>query len=193
MNLKNFKNSTILFFSVGLLIIVILYYNLPSDVRNIINFISIFGTFFSLFGIILAFLQLESIKQINTKTNKDVKISLNKINDVLSISEISKAIKIIQEIQSYLHYQKSELCLLRMKDLKQILIQIKHNNYLNDFTNNEDYEKYIVDLSIDINNISDNIFKPNRPVNFSKINSNLEDVSTKLSDFENKLKFSENE
>lgn len=191
MKLDNIRNYTILLFVIGLLIIIIIYYNLQATDKNIINFISLFGTYLSVFGLILAFLQLESIKKINEKTQTEVQISLQRVNDVLAISEISKSIKIIQEIQSYLHSQKSELSLIRMKDLKQILIQVKHNNNLLEFTNHSDYEKSIVDLSIDINNISDSIFKPNRAVNYSKINSNLEELSTTLSNFENKLKFNQ--
>jgi hypothetical protein len=189
MNASNIKNLTLVIFAIGFLIIVIFYYNLSSVHKNIINFISLFGTFLSLFGIIFAFLQLESLKQINKNTQTQVNLSIEKINDILSISELSKSIKVIQEIQNYLHNQKSELSLVRLKDLKQILIQIKHNNNLTEFTNQEDYEKFIVNLSIDINNISDSILKPSRSVNFSKINSNLEELSTRLSEFENKLKF----
>lgn len=191
MKLDNIKNYTILLFVIGLLIMILIYYNLQTNDKNIINFITLFGTYLSVFGLILAFLQLESIKQINEKTQSEVQISLQRVNDVLAISEISKSIKIIQEIQSYLHSQKSELSLIRMKDLKQILIQVKHNNNLIEFTNHSDYEKSIVDLSIDINNISDSLFKPNRAVNYSKINSNLEELSTTLSNFENKLKFNQ--
>lgn len=192
MNLSNIKNFTIFSFIISFLVIVIFYYNLNDKDKNIINFISLFGTFLSVFGLVLAYLQLESIKQINQKTQEEVKNSMERINDILSVSELSKSIKIIQEIQNYLHNQKSELSLIRMKDLKQVLIQVKHNNNLTEFTSREDYEKSIVDLSIDINNISDCIFKPNRIVNFSKINSNLEELSTRLSDFENKLKFNQN-
>jgi hypothetical protein len=76
-----------------------------------------------------------------------------------------------------------------MKDLKYILIQVKHNKDLEKYTNNEEYSNLLVDLSIDISNLSDNIFKPQKTINITKVNSNLENISTKFSELENKLKF----
>lgn len=187
-NIASIKNTIIAVFVIGFLIIVILYYNLPQENKNVINFISIFGTFLSFFGIVFSFLQLYNIKEINAQTQAEVNKSINKINDILSISELSKAIKIIQEIQQYLHSDKKELSLLRMKDLKQILIQIQYNGKL-ELANNEEFNQYIVDLSIDINNISDNLLNEKKRVEVSKIISNLEEVSTILSKFENNLKF----
>ena len=193
MKLSNIQKITILFFIIGLLIIIILYYNLNETEKNIINFISIFGTFLSFFGIVFAFLQLESLKEINTNTNTEVKNSINRINDILSISELSKGIKVIQEIQTSIHNKKYELSLIRMKDLKYILIQTKHNSKLIELTKKDEYEDSIINLSIDINNVSDSLLKPNKAINYSKVNSNLEDLSTKISELENKLKFTENE
>ena len=54
-----------------------------------------------------------------------------------------------------------------------------------------EYEDSIIDLSIDINNISDSLLKTKKTVNYLKVNSNLEGLSTKISELENKLKFKE--
>ena len=134
MKLSNIQKVTILFFIIGLLVIIILYYNLNETQKNTVNFISIFGTFLSFFGIVFAFLQLENLKEINNNTNIEVKKSLNRVNDILSISELSKGVKIIQEIQTSIHNEKYELSLIRMKDLKYILIQTKHNPKLIELT-----------------------------------------------------------
>lgn len=191
MKLSNIQKVTILFFIIGLLVIIILYYNLNETQKNTVNFISIFGTFLSFFGIVFAFLQLENLKEINNNTNIEVKKSLNRVNDILSISELSKGVKIIQEIQTSIHNEKYELSLIRMKDLKYILIQTKHNPKLIELTKKNEYEDSIIDLSIDINNISDSLLKTKKTVNYLKVNSNLEGLSTKISELENKLKFKE--
>lgn len=191
MKLSNIQKITITFFIIGLLIIVILYYNLNETEKNIVNFVSIFGTFLSFFGIVFAFLQLENLKEINNNTNTEVKKSISRVNDILSISELSKGVKIIQEIQASIHNKKYELSLIRMKDLKHILIQTKHNSKLIELTKNIEYEDSIMNLSIDINNVSDSLLKSNKTVNYSKVNSNLEGLSTKISELENKLKFIE--
>ena len=97
--------------------------------------------------------------------------------------------KIVDEIQNSLRSNKNEVALIRMKDLKYILIQIKHNKALEIYTSNDEYSDLLVDLSIDISNLSDNIFRPHKNINVTKVNLNLEKISTKFSELENKLKF----
>lgn len=189
MKLSNRQIFTILIFIVGFLGLIIYYQNLPENERIALNLISIFGTYLSLFGIIMSFFQIYDLKEINDQTQKEVNISLAKINNILSISELSKSLKIIDEIQNSLRAKKNEISLIRMKDLKYILIQIKHNKELKIHTTNEEYTQLLVDLSIDISNLSDNILKPNKSVNITRVNSNLENIATKLSELENQLKF----
>lgn len=189
MKLSESQNKSILLFIVGTILILILYGNLKNNDRTIINFFTLYGTFASLFGLWLAYAQILSLKVSNQKTQVAVTKSLDRINQILSVSELSKAVKIIQEIQSSNLNNKHELSLIRMKDLKHILIQIKYNSDLNTYTETNIYNKNITDLSIDINNIHDLIIGKKKNINFSKLNSNLEELSTTLSEFENKLKF----
>lgn len=189
MNLSKAQIFTILFFVVGFLGLYIYYQNLDSQLKNSLNLISILGSYLSLFGIIMSFYQIYDLKEINDRTQKEVNQSLTKINNILSISELSKSLKVIDEIQNCLRNSKNEIGLIRMKDLKYILIQIKQNKDLEQHTNNEEYSQFIVDLSIDISNLSDNILKPQKSINITKVNSNLENIATKLIELENKLKF----
>ncbi len=189
MNLSDSQKKTILVFVIGTIIIFGLFYFLNSEEKTLINFFTLFGTFASLYGLWLAYMQILSLKISNESTKKAVDKSLNRINQVLSVSELSKANKIIQEIQTSNINSKHELSLIRMKDLKHILIQIKFNSELNIYTETSTYNKNITDLSIDISNLNDFILGTKRGVNFSKLNSNLEELSTTLSEFENKLKF----
>jgi len=189
MKLSKVQIYTILIFIIGFLGLYIYYNSLDKTFKNSLNLISIFGSYLSLFGIIMSFYQIYDLKAINDKTQKEVNLSLIKINNILSVSELSKSLKIVDEIQNSLRVNKNELALIRMKDLKYILIQVKHNKDLEKYTNNEEYSNLLVDLSIDISNLSDNIFKPQKTINITKVNSNLENISTKFSELENKLKF----
>ena len=189
MKLTNSQLYALILFVISIGATYIVYGNLEKELKNIINLFSIFGTLASVYGIYLAYLQIQGIKETTQSTREAVDKSVIRINQVLSISEISKASKVIQEIQVSIIHNKNELALIRMRDLKQILIQAKYNGELLYFTQNESYNQNITDLSIDINNISDLVLEKKKGVNFSKVNQNLEAISTLLSEFENKLKF----
>jgi len=191
MRLSNNRRNAIIILVIVLLISgFVFFYVLTAIERTILNFLSLFGTFLSLYGLYLAYVQILDIKRINEGINIAVTDSLNRINQVLSVSELSKANKIIQEIQTSNLNDKYELSLLRMKDLKYILIQIKSNVELNIYTATDVYNKNITDLTIDIHNLNYLVLgKKKNGVNSTKLNSNLEELSTILTEFENKLKF----
>jgi len=191
MNLSDNRRNAIIILVIGLLISgFVFFYVLKAVEQTILNFLSLFGTFLSLYGLYIAYVQILDIKRINEGINVAVTNSLNRINQVLSVSELSKANKIIQEIQTSNLSDKYELSLLRMKDLKHILIQIRSNEELNIYTETSVYNKNITDINIDITNLTNLVLgKKKNGVNPTKLNSNLEDLATILSEFENKLKF----
>lgn len=180
-------------FIIGTLIMSLIFYYLPIKDKTVVNAFTLFGTFFSLFGLAVAYIQIHSISQTSKQTKIAVEKSLLRINQVLSVSELSKANKTIQEIQSFIIHQKHEIALMRMKDLKAILIQVKYNEDLFEYTNNGVYNQNITDLGSDINNIHDLIVGNKKGLNFSKLNQNLENLATTLTDFENKLKYKEHD
>lgn len=193
MNLSDSQKKSIFFFIIGVFIICLLFFSLNTNEKTIVNFFTLFGTFLSLFGLGLAYQQILSIKLINQSTSLAVNESLKRINKIISVSDLSKANKIIQEIQESNLNSKPELSLMRMKDLKHIMIQIKYNEDLNEYTKAGIYVKNITDLSIDIKNLSTFILGNKRAVNFATLNNNLETLSTTLCEFENKLKFETND
>ena len=75
-----------------------------------------------------------------------------------------------------------------MKDLKAILVQAKHIPEISSLTTTEEFRNSIITLTTDINNTSDYISNRKKRVNFSTINSNLENIATTISDFETQLK-----
>ncbi|WP_449438810.1 hypothetical protein [Pedobacter steynii] len=145
----------ILTFIWGNIIMGALYFFLDEKDKTIINFISLFGTFLSVYGLAFAYFQIMSIHATGLQIKSEIERSMLRINQVLSISELSKAGKIIHEIQTYIINQKYEVSLIRMKDLKSILIQIKYNEELSEYTSQGIYNQNITDLGSDINNIND--------------------------------------
>lgn len=193
MNTSNNRAVAIGALVIGTLIIIALFISLDKESKTVVNFFTLYGTFASIYGLVIAYLQIQSIKQTSQQTKEAVDKSLFRINQVLSISDISRANKVIQEIQSSILGNKHELALIRMKDLKQILIQVKYNRDLDEFTTDTNYNQNIIDLSIDISNINDLLLLGKQGINFSKVNQNLENLATLLSEFENALKFKKND
>jgi hypothetical protein len=187
------RNLAILIFIVGTSLMAIIFYFLPDKDRTAVNAFTVFGTFLSLFGLGFAYLQIQSINTTSEQTKVAVDKSLLRINQILSVSELSKANKTIQEIQSFNIQGKHEISLMRMRDLKSILIQVKYNDDLEEYTNDNIYNQNITDLGSDINNLHDLLIGNKKGVNFSRINQNLESLSTTLAEFENKLKYKGND
>jgi hypothetical protein len=167
----------------------ILFYLLEDKDKTTVNGFTLFGTYFSLYGLAIAYLQIQSINQTSRQTKIAVEKSLLRITQVLSVSDLSRANKTIQEIQSFIIQEKYEIALMRMKDLKGILIQVKYNEELVEYTSDYVYNQNVTDLGNDINNLHDLIVGTKKGLNFSRLNQNLENIATTLTEFENKLKY----
>ena len=176
-------------FIAGTVTIFIIFLRLDTTQKTVANAFTLFGTYFSLYGLFIAYLQIKNIKETSEETKIAVETSAMRVNQIISVSELSKSNKTIQEIQMFLQNDKHELALIRMKDLKSILIQVKFNDHLQDYTNDHLYNQNITDLGTDISNLYDHITGGKKGVNFSKLNQNLEKLSTILTEFENKLKY----
>lgn len=188
MDLNKKQIYSILIFLIIALIITGLFFWLDPH-QTTLNFISIFGTYASLYGIFITYIQIQSVKEHNNITQKAIEKSLTRINQIISVADLSKAIKTTQEIQNYIVLEKHEIALLRMRDLKFILIQAKYNEDLKLLIANGNHNSLITDLGINIINITEYLFGKKMNINFSKINENLIGIETMLSEFENTLKF----
>lgn len=83
---------------------------------------------------------------------------------------------------------KLEIMILRMRDLKTILIQVKYNDDLFEYTNSKIYINNITDIGSDISILHNVIIGSKQKLNLSRIQQNLETLATTLSHLENKLK-----
>jgi len=186
--MKNDRTKwTLRIFGIGSILVFVLYFNLPDTQKSTLNAISLFGTYASVFGLAVAGYQIFLIKGISETTEQEVKNTHKRINQIISVADLSKANKIVQEIQHFIGTEKHELCLLRMRDLKEIIIQSKYSSNLNTLTETDEYNEIIQKLSIDLNNISD-FSRSNKKVNFGIINENLEHISTIILNYESNIK-----
>jgi hypothetical protein len=185
-----YRNKTRSIFMLGLLLVGLLYFVFfDQKDQNMINGITVLGTYLSLLGIVISYFQIKSVKDINEKTKTAIEISLQRLNQLVVVADLSKAIKIIEEIQQFIQQKNYAIVLIRMKDLKSILIQAKHNEEANKLIEYESFCINLNELIVDIKNMHEfttGYKKTN--LNFSKITNHLEDLSTTLTAFEHKLK-----
>ncbi len=186
--LYRYKTSSI--FIIGLLLMSLLYFVfIEQKDQNMINGITVFGTYFSVFGIFISYLQIKSAAAINIETKYAIEKSLEKMNQLILVADLSKANKIIDEIQQYIVHEYYQIALIRMKDLKSILIQAEQNKDIYSaitddcFTNNLGILKADI---ISLHQYTTGIKKSG--LNFSKISIHLEELSTTLTAFEHQLK-----
>ena len=178
---------TVFVFLIGIIGVYILLLSFPDEEKTTVNVFTLFGTYTSTFGLIIACIQIFSLKKISEITKTEIQKTQKRISQIISVSELSKANKIIQEIQHFIVTEKNEMGLLRMRDLKEIMIQAKCSYDLHKFTESNEYNEIIQRLSDDLNNLSEFI-RVKKKMNFTVLNKNLEKISTSILNYENNLK-----
>lgn len=163
------------------------YFLSPED-RTFINYLNIVGLIIGIIGIIIAYIQILSIKQVTLAIKKEVTDSLNKNKSILLISDISKKVSMITEIQGFIRFNKIEMCVLRMKDLKLLLSDLNTYKEFSSLVNKKEFTNSFSDFHIDLENFHKSLLNDKNKIDKEKINANLEKLSTLLIDVEFKLK-----
>ncbi len=189
--MKRFRDPVfaLIVYGIGLIIISFGYYFIPNDLKNIVNYISITGTFSSVYGILVAYAQIMSVRETAENTKLKIEKSNKRVMKILSVSDLSKAIKIIPEIQNYLSADKDESALMRLKDLKGILLNLKFIKDIEELTSDEKFVDALNELSIHSANLSKAMMGTKTGLNKSKIISDLDNIENQLNEFEGYLKY----
>jgi len=161
---------------------------LPPIDRTFINILNIVGLILSIIGILIAYLQILSIKEVTLAIQTEVKESLKKNKSMLLISDISKKVSMITEIQGFLRFNKIEMCVLRMKDLKLLLSDLNSDKQFSSLVNKREFGSSYSDFHIDLGNFHKFLLNEKNIIDKEKINANLEQLSTILLGVEFKLK-----
>lgn len=186
--INNNRFFSAIVFLIGALLFISFYNYLDSKDKGPLTIISLFGTLFSLLGIFLTFLQIRSIKQTAVETKIAIDNYSSRFNFIITITEITKGSKVINEIETYLFDRKHELALLRMKELKDLLIKLRANQDFSKEINQKRFRDSIRYLSVDINNIKNGLLDSKDRVDYILISQHLEGLATLLVEHENKLK-----
>lgn len=176
--------SIILFLLLSLVFGITIYLdffdNKLSISQTIINGVGILGVYFTILGIGYTFKQVLLVKE-------EVQNKLKELNEFLSYSEISSTVKQTREIQTFIQNKRYESALLRMKDLKSKLIEIKCNQKLLGYIVDGDISIHLASIEIDMSNIDDAL-QGVKGVNYRVVSQNLEKVITCLENIVGQLK-----
>ncbi len=152
------------------------------------NYVSIIGSVASLFGIWVAYLQIRSVREITKETQSAVNNKLADLNNHLTMVDMSRIHSIGKDIQTFLLYSKHEVALIRMRDFKAELIQLRQNEHLFNGDQINRLSLSIKDIGIDIVNLNTN-YKKKEQLSTDTINEHIEDALTILTEIEGQLKY----
>lgn len=176
--------STVLFLLLLLIFGITVYLDIAGSKlyisQTIINGVGILGVYFTILGIGYTFKQVLLVKE-------EVQNKLEELNEFLSFSDISSTVKQTREIQTFIQNKKYESALLRMKDLKSKLIDIKCNHKLEEYIENGDISIHLTNIEIDISNINETMLS-GKSLNYTIVSENLEKVITCLENIVGQLK-----
>lgn len=154
-------------------------------------FVSIAGSVASLFGLWLTYRQIKSVKTITEETKTAVDTKIIEINKYLTLADMSRILPLAKEVQTYLLSPlKLELAIVRMRDLKIEIVQLRQNSRVLSEEELSNLSSCINNLGIDIKNISTSI-QNKEQLSIEVLVDHIESILTVLADLEGKLKYKE--
>lgn len=150
--------------------------------------ISLAGTLASSIGLILVLIQISKLKTVAEGSELASKQTKDQLLSFLSAIDIGKATKIIHETKIYNRNNKYELSIVRMQELKEILILIKNHPRYKDFIDIKYYNKLISNTSIDINSMEKSNINHSDNTDPVFLNKNLDIILTSLNDLQSKVR-----
>jgi len=131
--------------------------------------------------------RLKTIAETSEQASQQTK---DQLMSFLSAIDIGKAIKIVQETQSYNRRKKYELSIVRMQEIKEILISFKNHPKYTKFISIKHFNQLISNASVDINSIEKSTINPTDSSDPVYLNKNLDIILTALNDLQSKVKLS---
>jgi hypothetical protein len=171
MTIKNIKGLTIWLFFIGLILTIVVFFCFLKCRPNLLNLLSLLGSFASVYAIGVGVIQIISVKKNISLTKTAITSTVDKIENILTVSELSSAPKLIEEIQAYLMADEYSVSLVRLKDLKEIIIENSYN-YI-------EFNKLIPIITEDVNNLSKKVNEA-KNIKIQKIRENLETIKTEI-------------
>lgn len=152
------------------------------------NYISVIGSIASVYGIWVAYLQIKSVGEIAEKTQAVVNSKLSELNNHLTLADLSRIHSMGKEIQAFMHSSKYEVALIRMRDFKDELVQLKQNENLFNEDQLNRIRLSVKDLGIDVANLNAN-YKKKDQISNETIHEHLDYALSLLAEIEGILKY----
>lgn len=172
-------------------IVLTLFFILIINKKDLINVLSIIGTMASVFGLTIAYIQIIAIKEISVVTQMTIHDTKDKLILGLSISDVTEAIEVIGEIETNIGLQKYEIARMKIKVIKEKLIQFKTSTEFIKIVPEIRIKEIIEFLDIQSTNLYLIIYNEGGEVKYDSepINKYLQDISTYLNDFKSRIKY----
>jgi hypothetical protein len=164
-------------------------YEVKQQGQGLFQVASLAGSIASFFGFLITLLQVLRARGASEKAQEAAETTRSQIYNFVSAAEVSRANQTIGGIQSLLRDRKYEAAWVKMKILKDTLIQFKGHEALKKIGKSEDIDILINEISIGITNIHNQISGSKKSYNIEKLVDVLEATSSVLSEFESKLKY----
>jgi hypothetical protein len=154
---------------------------------------SVLGFVVSVLGFTTALYQINKIKKSSTAAFEAAENTRNLLIRNACISDISISSKIIDEIQNFIRNNKVEFALLKVKDLKFILIQLKHFPDMTKDNRNEQLTENLSQLSV-LRDILERKIKCGLTTKeMNRAISALSDIADSINELVGQLKYTEGE
>lgn len=158
--------------------------------NHLITYLSLSGSIASIVGILFAIYQILKIKSNSELTKIAIEDTRHDIERILSIADLTKSNEAIKLIQDSIAMAKYEIALLRLQELKLMIIEFKEIPLLNVGDFKHRISDLIIKLGVDVISLhncviaTDNRFRP------EIVLEHLEATSEMLTEIKSKLKYS---
>ncbi len=196
------KKSHVLFwiisvlFMIGGIVCIVLYAKKPCIWGG---HMSLIGSLISIIGLTIAIWQIIQAKDaaidssIMAKKAKDaVSTNASEINKYLSYASVSQCERLVDEIESFLHAKNNDRLFLRLKELKDSLIDIKANPRISQVVvlRKKEYDKLLLDIESDILSVGKALDPSSSAIlQYDIILGHVEKIKTNLTSIASDLKY----
>lgn len=158
--------------------------------NHLITYLSLAGSIASIVGILFAIYQILKIKSNTEITRISVERTRHDIERIFSIADITKSNETIKLIQDSIATAKYEIALIRLQELKLMIIEFKEIPLLDVGNFKSRISELIITLGIDIISLHNCVISSDTRFRPKVVLEHLETVSEMLTEIKAKLKYS---
>ncbi len=166
-----------------LILIGILLFGISQKHSQWNNGLQLIGSISSALGLIFAIIQIIHIRRTSETTAAIVESTLSDVNNYFSYADLSKCEKLIDDIESIARQKSGHALAIKLKELKDNLIDFQKNPELKD---TGDLTRWVGIITTDIITCSSSFISQ---YDFEQTIGHVENVKTKLTEIASTLKY----